>query len=154
MHMGGLDFIEFHIDPTDFIAFNLYQKNLHKFINFALNTENPANPWIVVNTADRYAARKQLLRVFQAQLDSFNPRKGFCSHICSRLGIRSQPEQRDTPGLEISDMVDKAFNRRMRPRTLLLLMGLLVLVWYYVSHTKFGDSVFGKLTWLPDEGND
>ena len=33
--MEGLDAIENHIDPTDFIAFNNYQRNLYQFINFA-----------------------------------------------------------------------------------------------------------------------
>lgn len=42
--MEGLEAIDLHIDPTDFIAFNMYQKNLHMFANFAINTENPANP--------------------------------------------------------------------------------------------------------------
>ena len=58
--MEGLDMIDMHIDPTDFIAFNRYQHNLRIFINFALNTDTDANPWVVVNTTDRLAARKQV----------------------------------------------------------------------------------------------
>ena len=35
----GLQEIELHIDPTDFIAFNQYESNLSKFTSFARNTE-------------------------------------------------------------------------------------------------------------------
>lgn len=48
----GLEEIEAHIDPTDFIAFNSYHDNLKKFMTFALNTDisdscTYYNPWIV-----------------------------------------------------------------------------------------------------------
>ena len=41
----GLEAIAAHIDPTDFIAFNNYERNLRIFSNFALNTDNELNPW-------------------------------------------------------------------------------------------------------------
>lgn len=41
----GLEAIAAHIDPTDFIAFNNYERNLRIFSNFALNTDTEANPW-------------------------------------------------------------------------------------------------------------
>lgn len=41
----GLEAIEAHIDPTDFIAFNNYERNLRIFSNIALNTDTEANPW-------------------------------------------------------------------------------------------------------------
>lgn len=50
----GLEAITAHIDPTDFIAFNNYERNLRIFSNFALNTDSEQNPWVVVNTGDRY----------------------------------------------------------------------------------------------------
>ena len=50
MGFEGLDEIELHIDPTDFIAFNSYQKNIRIFTNFARSTDSRENPWIVVNT--------------------------------------------------------------------------------------------------------
>lgn len=56
----GLDEIDRHIDPTDFLAFNAYQDNLHKFANFARHTDKVtdhgssggtgtgwSNPWLV-----------------------------------------------------------------------------------------------------------
>ena len=46
----GLEAISAHIDPTDFIAFNNYERNLRIFSNFALNTDSTINPWVVVNT--------------------------------------------------------------------------------------------------------
>ena len=49
----GLEEIKAHIDPTDFVAFNNYERNLRIFSNFCLNTDNEQNPWIVVNTGDR-----------------------------------------------------------------------------------------------------
>jgi hypothetical protein len=41
----GLDLIEAHIDPTDFVAFNNYERNLRIFSNVALNTDSESNPW-------------------------------------------------------------------------------------------------------------
>ena len=48
----GLEEVEAHIDPTDFIAFNSYHDNLNKFMTFAVNTDisdscSFYNPWIV-----------------------------------------------------------------------------------------------------------
>jgi hypothetical protein len=48
----GLAEIDDHIDKTDFIAFNSYHDNLHKFVTFAKNTDarNSTtwfNPWLV-----------------------------------------------------------------------------------------------------------
>lgn len=49
----GLDEIDNHIDPSDFVAFNSYHDNLHKFVNFAKNTNTSDdfpwfNPWLVI----------------------------------------------------------------------------------------------------------
>jgi len=142
--LAGLDQITLHIDPTDFIAFNLYQKNLYKFINFALNTDTAANPWIVVNTTDRYNARDQLLGVFQTQVNSFNTRKRTSDDIIrwshSRAGLEETAEPQ---GVEISVMLQKELGgRRLRLRTILALIVTLVLVWYYVENTPF-DWIFG-----------
>ena len=53
MSFEGLEEIKAHIDPTDFIAFNNYERNLRIFANFAVNTDSELNPWVVVNTGDR-----------------------------------------------------------------------------------------------------
>jgi polyphosphate kinase 2 (PPK2 family) len=79
----GLSEIETHIDPTDFVAFNHYEENLGRFAEFVRNTDFAAlpkmdpsvsgyhNPWLVVNTSDRYAARMGIMKAFQKQLKAF-----------------------------------------------------------------------------------
>jgi hypothetical protein len=84
--LQGLEDIEHHIDPTDFVAFNKYEENLAKFTEFARNTdtmyENKGNsrtttkptydnPWTVVNTSKRHPARLGLLKEFRNQLVRF-----------------------------------------------------------------------------------
>jgi polyphosphate kinase 2 (PPK2 family) len=138
--LEGLDMIDLHIDPTDFVAFNLYLKNLHKFINFAINTDSDRNPWIVVNTTDRYNARKELLQVFEYQLDAFSgPRQGLCTRLCPRICCGRQQESADeSPNLEISEMLDKEYGSRgLRFGTVVSMMGLLAIIFYYCEHTTF-----------------
>jgi hypothetical protein len=74
--------IERHIDPTDFIAFNKYKRNLSIFTEFARNTDslhrapgsrdNYDAHWTVVNTCKRYPARLQLLNTFQRQMRRYS----------------------------------------------------------------------------------
>jgi polyphosphate kinase 2 (PPK2 family) len=142
--MEGLDMIDMHIDPTDFVAFNRYQHNLRVFMNFALNTDTDANPWLVVNTTDRLAARRQLLRVFEAQIDSFARAqqpgsRSWCSRLLCPTG--AGPEQQDTPGITMAQMVDRKINKGLSLGTVTSLMGLLILVFYYCEQTTFGDNL-------------
>jgi hypothetical protein len=49
---AGLAEIEDHLDSTDFVAFNKYNNNLEKFVEFARNTDTSEssswfNPWLV-----------------------------------------------------------------------------------------------------------
>lgn len=69
----GLEEIEMHIDPTDFIAFNNYKTNLSIFTSFARNTNKVGyqNPWTVVNTCKRHPTRLMLLKTFEKQLKNF-----------------------------------------------------------------------------------
>ncbi|CAJ1930945.1 unnamed protein product [Cylindrotheca closterium] len=69
----GLEAIERHIDPTDFVAFNKYERNLHVFTEFARNTDKmgPIGPWTVVNTCKRHPARLRLLQTFERELKKF-----------------------------------------------------------------------------------
>jgi polyphosphate kinase 2 (PPK2 family) len=81
----GLEEIEMHIDPTDFVAFNKYEENLHKFSEFARNTDyvgnvsdhgedslaGYSNPWLVINTSDRHTARLNLMKAFCGRLHDF-----------------------------------------------------------------------------------
>eukprot|EP00980_Cylindrotheca_fusiformis_P028310 scaffold22591_cov125-Cylindrotheca_fusiformis.AAC.6 len=69
----GLAEIERHIDPTDFVAFNKYERNLHIFTEVARNTDGtgPTGPWVVINTCNRHPARLGLLRKFEKELKAF-----------------------------------------------------------------------------------
>lgn len=79
----GLEAIEAHIDPTDFIAFNKYRTNLSIFTEFARNTNTLKNRltdgipdkyddhWNVICTTKRYPARMKLLENFESQLKRY-----------------------------------------------------------------------------------
>jgi hypothetical protein len=79
----GLEAIEAHIDPTDFVAFNKYQINLSIFTEFARNTNTLRNAfnedtpdkyddhWNVICTTKRYPARLGLLKQFEKQLTRY-----------------------------------------------------------------------------------
>lgn len=72
----GLEQIEKHIDPTDFVAFNKYKDNLHTFTEFARNTDATASsgPWTVVSTSKRHPARQKLLQAFERSVKMFAAR--------------------------------------------------------------------------------
>jgi len=149
----GLDEIELHIDPTDFIAFNNYQTNLRIFANFALNTDNQQNPWVVVNTTDRYSARKQLLRAFRVKLERFK-----AQHACCPWQQQaSQVAHEDTPGLSEHEMLEKGFRKPLPIQLLVSLIGLLFLVFFYGEHTTFGhpfkDTYIPGAAYFDKEGN-
>lgn len=139
----GLDEINLHIDQTDFVAFNRYQQNLRKFTNFALNTDTDENPWIVVNTTDRFAARKELLRAFAGQLQRFH-----ASNRTTRCWPSStrQIEEHDSPGLSVSE-VEKGFVKPWPLTGLITMAGLLLLLFYYSEHTTFGTNIDTFVTW-------
>ncbi|KAG7352169.1 hypothetical protein IV203_008217 [Nitzschia inconspicua] len=79
----GLEEIEAHIDPTDFIAFNNYKTNLSIFTEVARNTNTLKNRltdgipdkyddhWNVICTTKRYPARMKLLKNFESQLKRY-----------------------------------------------------------------------------------
>ena len=80
----GLQEIENHIDPTDFIAVNNYDYNKKIFHEFVLHTDhigrlhsNSHNalcdyfPWLIINTSDRHRARIQIMKSFEKQLDQY-----------------------------------------------------------------------------------
>ncbi|GKY96811.1 hypothetical protein MPSEU_000640300 [Mayamaea pseudoterrestris] len=80
----GLNEILLHIDPTDFIAFNHYEENLHRFSSVVRNTDivghvggqangpiHYRNPWLVINTSNRHAARLSMMARFRGKLDDF-----------------------------------------------------------------------------------
>jgi len=138
----GLDEIKLHIDPTDFIAFNMYQTNLRIFANFALNTDTPENPWLVVNTTDRYNARKQLLHGFRVKLERFKAYHGCCA---KKSGEEGPPKE----SLAISEreQLMQGFRKPLPIQLLVSLVGLLLLVFIYGEHTTFGEPF--KDTYIP-----
>jgi hypothetical protein len=168
--MEGLDMIDLHIDPTDFIAFNRYQHNLRVFMNFALNTDTDANPWVVVNTTDRLSARKQvslrpccfhfalklysniliswlsqLLDVFEGQIDAFaraqaGGSRSWCSGLLCPSGAEPE-ETTETPGITMSEMMDRKVKKGPNLSGTVALMALLILVFYYCENTTFGDNL-------------
>lgn len=126
----GLEEIELHIDPTDFIAFNKYEENLSKFAEFSRNTDTigrvvgddsskiPSdaydNPWLVINTTNRHAARLNMMKAFRRQLERFattsseeeeyredlaaveQPQTGFMGKIKSIFTTRKKYDRRTT----------------------------------------------------------
>lgn len=133
----GLDEISLHIDPTDFVAFNSYQRNLRIFTNFALNTDSDANPWLVVNTGNRFAARKQLLKSFSVQLQRFKTKRAWtcCPPPAPKEG-RAEP-----PGVNEAEMLERGFTKPLPTKLIIALAGILFLIFYYCEHTRFGDTI-------------
>ena len=135
-----------HIDPTDFVAFNRYQKNLRVFANFALNTDSDENPWLVVNTTDRTAARKQLLRAFAGQLQRFQARYRSGTPCCPFKNRQTPNQTNDTPGLTVAE-VENGFVRPYPVSGLIACAGLFFLLYWYAEHTTFGKNVDTFVTW-------
>lgn len=134
----GLSEIDSHIDPSDFVAFNSYHKNLEAFTTFAKNTDTRphaalTNPWLVINTSDRHPARVELLTMFSGELERFasvrsgDKAKGAAVSVCHQatvaLGCSSGTRS----------MVTFKKHLGFRLRTLLLAMFMLLLVSFYVS---------------------
>ena len=83
----GLEAISAHIDPTDFIAFNNYERNLRIFSNFALNTDSEQTPWVVVNTGDRYVIDQQLISCSSLCLILKSSLANIFFQVCRTKGI-------------------------------------------------------------------
>ena len=137
----GLDAIKLHIDPTDFVAFNNYQTNLRIFTNFAMNTELQENPWVVVNTTDRYSARQQLIHAFKVKLERFKRSNQCCA------SQRSGSGDHDTPAISEQEMLEKGFRKPLPIPILVSLIGLFFIVFFYCEHTTFGHPF--KDTYIP-----
>ena len=81
----GLNEIEHHIDPSDFVALNKYDNNLKVFHDFVLHTDHVGRlhsdthkaqkceylPWLVINTSARHLARMQIMKSFEIQLNQY-----------------------------------------------------------------------------------
>ena len=131
----GLDAIKMHIDPTDFIAFNNYQTNLRIFTNVALNTDLDENPWVVVNTTDRFNARKQLLHAFGVKLERFKTYHRFCSTKQSG----DDGSSNDTPAISEKEQLARGVRKPLPIQLIVSLIGLLLLVFFYSENTTFSN---------------
>jgi len=133
MYREGLDEIDLHIDPTDFIAFNAYHNNLHKFSTFVRNTDVPPtgnfeNPWVVVSTIKRHPARLGTMNAFEKLLATFHKGMECCKKKNERItGWKVIRFDADDP--------DKIAGRwKSLVRMVLYFIGLVVLYWYYCRH--------------------
>eukprot|EP00956_Cyclotella_meneghiniana_P043124 scaffold253581_cov43-Cyclotella_meneghiniana.AAC.2 len=131
----GLDAIEAHIDPTDFVAFNNYERNLRIFSNIVLNTDSESNPWVVINTGDRFAARKALMQRFRSHLHQYKTGGKHCSSCCDKDDV-------DGEAIEIDDMMKRRYRLSWRHSAIawVCFMGLLLLAFIYAENTKWTDS--------------
>ncbi len=132
----GLEAISAHIDPTDFIAFNQYQRNLRIFSNFVMNTDTDENPWVVVNTGDRYAARKALMSSFREHLEQFKSRGQRCSPC---LGPKPSVPPAKSEVINMDEMMKKKFRSSWRNSMIawITLLALLVLAGTYGENTDW-----------------
>jgi polyphosphate kinase 2 (PPK2 family) len=132
----GLEAISAHIDPTDFVAFNQYERNLRIFSNFVMNTDNDDNPWVVVNTGDRYAARKALMSSFRDHLHQFQSRGQRCSPC---LGPKPSVSSAKTQAIDMDEMMKKKFKSSWRHSMIawVSLLALLVLANTYFTNTNW-----------------
>jgi hypothetical protein len=154
----GLEAISAHIDPTDFIAFNQYERNLRIFSNFVLNTDSDANPWVVVNTGDRYAARKALMSSFREHLQEFQSRGQRCSPC---LGPKPHVSSTNTEAVGVDEMMKRKFKSSWRHSVIawITLLALLVLAGTYGTNTNWDRALFYgptkyNITALLEGGND
>jgi len=144
----GLDAIEHHIDPTDFVAFNKYKRNLSIFTDVARKTDNVTeqvvdgtqsgyrNPWTVVNTAKRHPARLALLRTFEHQLKRFVKDPNQPPSMMDRLQEKikcSIPYLRDDAIFHL--FVEDKMDAKMSLRAVIQVILLILLFFFYLYTT-------------------
>eukprot|EP00934_Nitzschia_sp_Nitz4_P003730 Nitzschia sp. Nitz4//scaffold380_size13111//5510//7999//NITZ4_008982-RA/size13111-augustus-gene-0.39-mRNA-1//-1//CDS//3329549879//3720//frame0 len=132
---SGLDEIEHHIDPTDFVAFNRYKQNLSLFTEFARGTDagfGDGNPWTVVNTSNRQVARLALLRTFESQFARISsPRRSKISSSVSMFKF-TFPKLKDDA---ICNFLTGDKYQQVSFRALLQTLILLLLLYFYAFIT-------------------
>ena len=88
----------------------------------------------MVNTGDRYAARKALLHAFRKKLERFKTPK------CCVPAMESEEKEELTPGSITEDkMMEMGFVKQPPIRLTVAFMGLLLLLFYYCVNTEFGN---------------
>jgi len=135
----GLDAIEAHIDPTDFVAFNKFYENLSKFSEFSRNTDTDSlgggkkngydNPWLVVSTSKRHPARLGLMANFEKQLKNFS-RQAIVKSAEANFDPESMPLRRSVP----SNIVEER-EHGISSRAILQSLLLLFVVYAYAHQT-------------------
>jgi hypothetical protein len=91
---------------------------------------------VVVNTGDRFAARKALMKSFQSHLAVFKSGGKHLSSCCDKVASEHGE------AMEIDDMMKSKFRRTWRHSMLawLTFMGLLLLAFVYIDSTDWEDS--------------
>ena len=150
----GLQEIMAHIDPTDFIAYNNYEENMRKFCTVVRNTDivghvcgqaesviHYRNPWLVINTSNRHAARLSMMQHFRGKLKEFavplgedeqkNPKQSVLMRLFGRgnreetAGLLDNFEARFIPD-DIVDVTERGLPPRVFVQSFLLLVLLLI----------------------------
>jgi len=108
----------------------------------------------VVNTSDRYSARKQLLKAFRHKLNSFRPMRWWSR----TAGETSEPTYGSRPvAISEEDQVDPGYDKGLPIQLLVALAGLLLLAFYYCEHTTFknpfSDTIIKIEDLLPKDEN-
>jgi polyphosphate kinase 2 (PPK2 family) len=148
----GVQEIEAHIDPTDFIAFNKYEENLEKFTEVVRNTDyvghvadqehssiGYSNPWIVVNTSNRHAARLNIMKAFYNQLKRFSNSPYDRIDAYDRLNVFfggvDKVERVAKVTQPVSNTIVEDKEHGLSSRAVLQSMLLLLLVYAYANQT-------------------
>ena len=149
----GLDEIEMHIDPTDFVAFNKYEDNMHKFSTVVRNTDivghvggqtesqiHYRNPWLVINTSNRHAARLSMMAHFRGKLEQYAvplgqeaPARPLLARLCARRETNRFEELYDSKFVP-DDIVTKK-ERGVSAQVLIQSVVLTVLLLLYFHQT-------------------
>ena len=134
----GLEEIEIHIDPTDFVAFNNYKTNLSIFTDFARNTDKVdyKNPWTVVNTCRRHPARLMLLKTFERQLKNFAKEPSDTPEPTERFGgIFRQRTVHDGVLQAVPSQYVEEKQQGLSLRAIFQSLILVALLWFYAYIT-------------------
>ena len=100
------------------------------------NSNNDVSHRVVVNTGDRFAARKALMQTFRGHLELFRTGGKHCSKCCDKV------EAEHNDAVEIDGMMKSKFSMTWRQSMLawITFMGLLLLAFIYADNTDWGDS--------------
>jgi polyphosphate kinase 2 (PPK2 family) len=155
----GLDEILLHIDPTDFVAFNKYEQNIHKFSTVVRNTDivghvggqangliHYRNPWLVINTSNRHAARLSMMAHFRGKLHEYavplgeEPTRPLLSELCEGDHQAKFEERYDSKFVpdDIADVAERGVSTQVIVQSVIL--GILLLLYFHQTwHVEWDD---------------